>query len=142
MFEVELSINHRGCWGSEINVKFPNHQFSSVDCRWVRGQVVHILLARGDKSKFQSIIDYLTKRKDVSKIEILSQDEQSLYLRVITKRIKKVGHFSDIFFEHHCFPVAPTRFEKTSEIWTLGTAYKKNITNIYTQLKRKIFNKD
>jgi predicted DNA binding protein len=137
MYKVELDIYHRGCWGSEINVKFPNHQFSSVDCRWIRGQVVHILLARGNSLKFKKIIEYLKKRKDVLKLETLSEDNQSLYLRVLTKKNKKIGQFSDMFFEHNCFPIAPTKFLNKSEVWTLGTAKKKNITEVYDSLKKK-----
>jgi predicted DNA binding protein len=134
MYKVELEIQHKGCWGSEINLKFPNHQFSSVDCRWIRAQVVHILLVRGDSSKFIKIIEYLTKRKDVLKLETLSEDDQSLYVRVLTK---KIGQFSDLFFEHNCFPIAPTKFLNKSEVWTLGTAKKKNITKVYNSLKEK-----
>ncbi len=136
MHKVEFHIYHKTCWGSEISLKFPNHQLSSVDCRWVKGQVVHILLARGDLSDFKEIIAYLKKRKDVLKVEALSEDEQSLYLRVLTKKDKHRDQFSDMFFEHDCFPVLPTRFEEKYEVWTLGTAIKKNITKVYSELKK------
>src|SRR3989338_6202967 len=137
MHKVELSIHHRTCWGSEISSKFPYHQFSSVDCRWLKDQVVHILLARGDSSQFKMIIGYLNKRKDVMKVEFLSEDDQSIYLRVLTKKDEHTPQFSDLFFEHHCFPVLPTRFEGKYEVWTLGTAEKNNITDVYNLLKKK-----
>jgi len=136
MHKVELSIHHRTCWGSEISVNFPNHQFSSIDCRWIKNQVVHILLARGDPSKFKKIMEYLKKRKDVLKAELLSEDHQSLYLRVLTKKDKHTPQFSDLFFEHDCFPVVPIRFEGKYEVWTLGTADKRNITGVYNLLKK------
>ena len=137
MHKIELHTHHKTCWGSEISLKVPQHTFSSVDCRWVKNQVVHILLARGDSILFKKIIEYLKKRKDVLKVELLSEDNQSLYLRVLTKKDKMTTQFSDLFFEHHCFPVAPTRFEGKYEVWTLGTAEKKNITAIYHLLKEK-----
>ncbi len=137
MYKVELSINHRTCWGSEINIKFPNHQFSSVDCRWIKNNVVHILLVRGDYHNFKDIIEYLRKRKDVVKFEILSEDDQSIYIRVLTKKDKHSTQFSDLFFEHDCFPVVPTRFEGKYEVWTLGAAEKKNITEVYNLIKNK-----
>lgn len=137
MHKVKLHIYHRTCWGSEISIKFPDHQFSSVDCRWIKDQVVHILLARGDSSQFKKISEYLNKRKDVLKVEYLSEDNQSLYLRVLTKKDKPTPQFSDLFFEHHCFPVLPTKFEGKYEVWTLGTAEKRNITDVYNLLKDK-----
>jgi len=137
MYKVELEIYHRTCWGSEISLTFPSHQFSSVDCRWVKNQVVHILLARGEPSQFSKIIEYLKNRLDVSKVELLSEDEQCLYLRVLTKKNKHATQFSDVFFEHHCFPVVPTRFEGKFEVWTLGTSVKKNITDVYNFLKER-----
>ena len=137
MHKVELDIYHRTCWGSEINVKFPNHQFASVDCRWIKNQVVHILLARGDSSKFKKIVEYLRRRKDVLKVEHLSEDDQSLYLRVFTRKDKHTSQFSDLFFNHNCFPIIPTRFEGKYEVWTLGTAVKKNIADVFNALKKK-----
>ena len=137
MFKVEFEIYHQTCWGSEINLKFPKQQFSSVDCRWIKNQVAHILLVRGDLSQFSNIIEYLKKRPDVVRIEVLSQDHQSLYLRVLTKKDKRITQFSDIFFEHGCFAVVPTRFEGKYEVWTLGTAVKKNITELYHLLKKR-----
>ena len=44
------------------------------------------MLVRGEKLTFKSIIKYLKKRKDVLDVEDLSEDEQSLYLRVLTKK--------------------------------------------------------
>ncbi len=136
MYKVELKIYHKTCWGSEIGLKFPQYRLSSVDCRWIKNQVVHILLARGDPANFTRIIQYLEQRKDVSKVEVLSEDDQSLYLRVLTTRNKRRTQFSDFFFEHNCFPVVPTRFEGKYELWTLGTADKKNITVVYNLLKK------
>jgi hypothetical protein len=58
----------------------------------------------------KNIITYLKNRKDVSKVDVLSQDEDELLLRVSTKRLKEIGQFSDIFFQNDCFPIAPTKF--------------------------------
>ncbi len=137
MYKVELRIFHKGCWGSDINLAFPKHKFSSVDCRWINNKVAHIVHARGDQSKFAAIQGYLKKRKDVLKIEALSCDIENLYLRVLTKKQEKTGQFSDMFFAHHCFPLIPTRFEGRSEVWTLGSAKKENITKVYSELKKK-----
>jgi predicted DNA binding protein len=137
MHIAELDILHKGCWGSEIGIQFPEHKFSSIDCRWVKGEVVHILEAKGSREEFKQIIRYLRGRSDVSRVEILAERKEDLHLRITTKKTKNTGQFSDIFFEHDCFPVAPTRFEKSSELWTLGAASKKNILTVYALLKRK-----
>ena len=136
MFKVQLQIHHKTCWGSEISSVFPNHDLSSIDCRWVRGQVAHLLLARGSSSDFEKLIAYLKRREDVVKVEQISKDENSLYLRVLSKKDTKINQFSDFFFEHDCFPIAPTRFEGKYEVWTLGTQEKKNIATIYKMLKK------
>lgn len=70
------------------------------------------------------------------KVEPLSEDEQSLYLRVLTKKDKKNPQFSDLFFNHDCFPIAPTRFESRYEVWTLGAASKNDIAKVYNSLRR------
>ncbi len=137
MHKVELKIHHRTCWGSEISVKFPEYKFCSVDCRWVGSKVAHILLARGGLKKFRKITEYLEKRKDVLKAETLSEDDQGIYIRIITKKDRRTSQFSDLFFSHECFPAAPTRFEGKYEIWTLGTADRKNIAAVYNYLRKR-----
>ncbi|MDD9953605.1 MAG: helix-turn-helix domain-containing protein [Candidatus Woesearchaeota archaeon] len=136
MFKAQFHIYHKTCWGSAISIQFPEHEFSSVDCRWVKQRVAHILLARGAADTFNDIVHYLKKRTDVTKVEMLSKDEHTIYIRVVTKKDRHTSQFSDIFFAHECFPVVPTRFEGKYEIWTLGTAVKKNITAVYTDLKQ------
>lgn len=136
MFKVQFQIYHKTCWGSEIHTVFPQHELSSIDCRWVKGQVAHLLLARGNSNDFERIISYLKKRKDVVKVEEISRDDTSLYLRVLSRKDNTTKQFSDFFFEHDCFPIAPTRFEGKYEVWTLGTPDKKNISEIYTMLKK------
>ncbi|MBI2572529.1 helix-turn-helix domain-containing protein [Candidatus Woesearchaeota archaeon] len=135
MFKVQFAITHEGCWGSEIHTKFPQYEFSSIDCRWVKGNVAHILLVRGNQKEFPVIVQYLRKRRDVVEVEELSQDDQSLHLRVTSRKNRIMEQFSDMFFENNCFPLASTRFEKNKEIWTLGSAHKENITKVYEQLK-------
>lgn len=137
MFKVKFKIFHKGCWGSEINLKFPLLKFSSIDCRWIENKVVHILFAKGDSKYFKEITQYLTKRKDVTRVETLSETKDELYLRVLTKDVKQIGHFSNVFFNHGCFPVAPVKFEKEFEIWELGTSDQRNIMKLYSILKKK-----
>jgi len=136
MLKVELQILHKGCWGSDIHLKFPKFKFSSIDCRWVKGRVAHLLQAEGNSEQYPKIITYLKKRKDVSCVETISKDNSTLHLRILTKESKKVKHFSNIFFKHNCFPVLPTIFRDKYEIWTLGTSVKNNITKIYELLKK------
>ncbi len=137
MLKTVLRIHHKSCWGSEINLRFPMHKFSSIDCRWIKGKVAHIVLAAGNSSYFDKIMKYLKDRRDVKSVELLSRTNSEMYVRVITEKDKRYTQFSDIFFKDNCFPVAPTRFEDKYEIWTLGTSEKKNIANIYTFLKKK-----
>jgi predicted DNA binding protein len=137
MFKIQFKIYHKGCWGSEINLKFPAISFESVDCRWIKGEVAHILLSRGDYSQFGKIISYLNKRKNVTKVEVISKDKETMYLHVLTKKETKTGQFSDMFFQNKCFQIAPTQFKSKFEIWTLGTTKKKFITKIYNELKKK-----
>lgn len=137
MFKVQLEIHHKGCWGSDINIHFPNFEFSSIDCRWIKNKVAHILVARGNQNYFEDIINYLQNRKDVSKVEVLEKNEKILYLRTITKKDKKIGQFSDIFFRLHCFPVAPVYFKGKHEIWTLSSVDKTNFYKIYIILRNK-----
>ncbi len=137
MFKIRLEIYHKGCWGSEIGVKFPDLEISSVDCRWVKGQVAHLVRALGNAEQFQKVFNYLKNRKDVISAEIVSKSKNELHVRTITKAKVKQGQFSNIFFQNHCFPVAPTRFEKKYEVWTLGTAKRANLTKIYNLIKNK-----
>ena len=137
MLKIVLQIYHKGCWGSEINLKFPSVKFSSIDCRWINGKVAHILLAIGGSNYFDNILSYLKARKDVKKVELLSRTKDEMYLRILTEKDKRYWQFSDIFFKNNCFTAAPTRFENKYEVWTLGTAEKKNITKVYNYLKKK-----
>lgn len=141
MYVLELEIHHKGCWGSEINLRFPRHGFSSIDCRWVKRNVIHIVQVVGNPAEFHEITKYLQRRGDVSRVEVLSTTKSILLLRVLTKKTKAAGQFSDIFFDHHCFPVAPTRFVNTSEIWTLGAANKKHLMSAYEVIKKRHFAK-
>ncbi len=135
MFKIQFAILHEGCWGSAIHQEFPSYQFSSIDCRWIKERVAHILLARGEPEKFKEIMEYLKRRQDVLGVEYLHEDDHSLHLRVITR--SEGGQFSDLFFDHDCFPIMPTRFEKDKEIWTLGTAKKENIAKVHELLAQK-----
>lgn len=137
MYILELDVHHEGCWGSEIGVRFPGHHFSSVDCRWIGRHVAHALQVTGDGKKFADIVRYLQRRADVSKVETLSKGKTRLHLRVLTRKTAKSGQFSDTFFAHGCFPIAPTRFVKTSEIWVLGSATKKNLLAVAKTLNEK-----
>ena len=137
MLKIILQIHHKSCWGSEINLKFPIIKFSSIDCRWIKGKVAHILLAAGDSSSFDKIVKYLKDRRDVKSVELLSKTSSEMYVRVITKKDNRYSQFSDIFFKNNCFTAAPTRFEDKYEVWTLGTSEKKNIAKIYSFLKKK-----
>jgi len=142
MFAVEFAIYHKGCWGSEISLKFPNHRFSSIDCRWVKGNVAHILVAdlikaEGEERTFEQIKQYLKQKKHVQTAEIISQDKQKVLIRTLTKHSKKHQQFSDIFFNNHLFPIAPIQFEGKYEHWTLASTTKANITAVYTILKKK-----
>ena len=136
MFKVELRIVHKTCWGSDISLKFTHNSFSSVDCRSLEKEVVHIVHCKGDPSQFKDIIAYFKKRKDVQKTELLSYDAENVYIRVRTTKNKEYDQFSHLFFLHHLFPIAPTRFVGNEEIWSLGTADKKNITTVYNILKK------
>ncbi len=86
---------------------------------------------------FDTIITYFKKRKDVLKVEVLSKDVKKIHIRTITKQDKKHEQFSNIFFQNHCFPLAATQFQGKYEIWTLGTADRKNFTTVYNKLKKK-----
>ena len=136
MFKAIFKINHQGCWGSEISLKFPNYKFSSIDVRWIGDNVAHILKVIGKSEKFDLIFDYLKKRKDVTNIEVLSRNNEELYLRTITKSSNSHPSFSNKFFEMGCFPAAPTRFEKEYEVWTLGTKEKSSIKRAFEKIRK------
>ncbi len=137
MYKIEFSIKHVGCWGSEISVLFPSFDFSSIDCRWVKNRVAHLLLARGPKMQFSEISFYLSKRKDVSSVAVLSVDDSSICFRVLTRKTLETKQFSDVFFNYGCFPLAPTQFKDGFEVWTLGSADKKNLSKTAFWLKKR-----
>jgi predicted DNA binding protein len=137
MFKAVLEVYHKGCWGSEINLKFPDVEFSSVDVRWVDSKVAHIVKATGSKRYFSDIIKYLKSQKDVKSIEILSRSDSDIYLRILTVNSTKHPSFSNMFFDNGCFPACPTRFSGKYEVWTLGSAKKDNIAKAYSTLKKR-----
>ena len=108
-----------------------------MDSRWLKDNIAEILCVRGNSEEFKLIKEYLHKRKDTTKIELLSQNQDSMYLRVLTKNKQEFTQFSNLFYQNNCFPFAPTRFEKNEEIWTLATAEKKNITTVYELIRKK-----
>ncbi len=79
---------------------------------------------------------YLQSRSDVLTLEKLSESTNRLYLRVSAKKDEHTSQFSDMFFEHACFLIAPTRFEEKHEIWTLGSSNRENISLVYEKLKK------
>lgn len=137
MFKAEIRIEHDGCWGSDVSLRFPHHDFTSVDCRWVGGQVAHLVKVQGEPSAFKDVARYFRRRRDVSQTAELSHDADTMYLRVLTRRLKNVGQFSDAFFKNHCFTVSPTGFVGREEIWTLGSANKKNLAVVIKILRGK-----
>ncbi len=142
MYKVQFNIEHKGCWGSDIHIKFPEMKFSSVDVRWVKGKVAHVLVAdvleaKGSSARFKEVIAYLKKNEYVKKVEPISEDKDKIYLRTLTRHTDKHEQFSDIFFDNNLFPVAPVKFIGKHEQWTLATAEKKNITKVYEYVKKK-----
>ena len=120
MFKVEFDILHKGCWGSEISLQFPHANFSSVDVRWVQGDVAHLLVAEvlkaeGKGEQLKDIVPFLKKDKYVARVEVLHEEENKIYVRTLTKHTEKHKQFSNIFFDNHLFPIAPVRFEKGYE---------------------------
>ncbi len=142
MYKVQFNIQHKDCWGSEISKKFPQLKFASVDVRWVKGKVAHILVAdllkvEGNTKEFNKVIEYLKKRKWVTKVEIISKSKGKVHIRTLTQHNPKHEQFSDLFFNNNLFMVAPVKFEEGYEKWFLATADKKNIAAVYNQLKKK-----
>lgn len=136
MHKAVFEINHIGCWGSNIGLKFPNFDFSSIDVRWIKDSVAHILKATGNTKNFDEIIKYLKEHQGVQEVEILSKDNE-LYLRTLTKDNAHHPSFSNMFFENSCFPVEPTKFENKYEVWTLGSSNRNNLTKVYNKIKEK-----
>ncbi len=137
MFKAILEVYHKGCWGSEINLKFKNQECSSIDVRWIGKSVVHIVKCSGDKKEFQNILRYIQEKTDVKNSEVLSITDHELYIRVSTKNNPKHPCFSNMFFEKHCFPIAPTQFIGKYEVWTLGSAKKESVHKVYQTLKKR-----
>ncbi len=142
MYKVKFNIIHKGCWGSEISQKFPEMKFSSMDVRWVRSNVAHILVAdlleaKGDCGRFQAIIDYLRRKKGVKTVETIIRDKQKIYIRTLTQHSPQHQQFSNLFFDNHLFMAAPVRFEDGYEKWCLATVDKKNIEKVYAILQKK-----
>jgi predicted DNA binding protein len=137
MFKAVLKINHKGCWGSEIGLKYPENEFSSIDVRWINESVAHILKICGKKENFKKIHDYLNKRKDIINIEILSKTDEELYIRTVTRNVSSHPSFSNNFFELGCFPISPTIFNDRFEIWTIGSYDRDSLTNAYEMIKSK-----
>lgn len=137
MYKVVFDIHHKTCFGSDINLKFSNHEFSSVDCRWIKNTVAHLLKVEGDHATFPSILLYLQQRLDVLRVEPLSRNKNTIFLRAITKKDDKYFPFSDFFSEHGLDPLSPTKFIEKYERWTLGSAKKTNITKVYQLLKKR-----
>jgi len=142
MFKVQFEIVHKTCWGSEISNKFPDLKFSSVDVRWVKSNVAHLLVAdtikaEGDTKRFEEIIKYLKNRKDIKVVETISKDNHQIHLRTLTEHSPKHQQFSDLFFDNHLFMTGPVKFQEGYEKWTLATTQKKNIERVYNKLKKK-----
>ncbi|MDP2717237.1 MAG: helix-turn-helix domain-containing protein [Candidatus Micrarchaeota archaeon] len=137
MFQAEFSIEHAGCWGSDVSLVFPQSAFSSVDCRWVGGKVAHIVRVDGPAESFDAVLAYFRKRKDVPRVDELSRDGAHLFLRVLTRKTPTLSHFSDVFFENHCFTAAPTRFQGAREVWSLAASAKENLAAVHVYLKKR-----
>ena len=134
MYKAIFEIYHKGCWGSDIGLQFSDIKFYSIDVRWVKGKVAHIVKATGNNTRFDEIINYYKNRKEVNLIEELSRSDEEIYIRTITDNNPEHPSFSNMFFEKNCFPIEPTRFVNKYEIWTLGSAKKTNLTNVFNKL--------
>ncbi len=136
MYSVQFKIIHDGCWGSQINLKFPKHSFASIDCHWSTKEVRHLLRVRGDSKEFTRIKTFLKNFQDVISVKVVSENEQNMYLHIPSKGKTKFGQFSDVFFENGLFPTAAVQFVGNEEIWTLGSTDKKSITKVHTHLEK------
>lgn len=135
MHKAIFEIYHKGCWGSDIGVKFPHHSHSSIDVRWINNSVAHIVKSLGDKNEFSKIVDYLKNQSDVTSAEVLSESENEVYIRTLTKSNPDHPSFSHKFFENNCFTISPTKFKDKYEVWTLGSSSRKNLTKAYDLVK-------
>lgn len=90
----------------------------------------------GPPEFFDAVLAYFKKRGDVSRVEELSRGE-ALFLRVLTKATRNLEHFSDVFFDNHCFSAAPTRFEGLFEVWTLASSEKQNLARVLAHLQKR-----
>lgn len=136
MYKLEFDIFHKGCWGSDISLHYPKLKFSLIDTRWINKDISEILLVQGDNKEFNKVIGFFKKRKDILKINKISGDKENLFLYILTKDIKKIHNFSNIFFENNFFPVSPIKLEQGYEKWVLGTSDKLKIEKIYDLLEK------
>jgi hypothetical protein len=96
MFKIKLEIFHEGCWGSEIGLKFPSFEILSVDCRWIKDHVAHLVRAQGDSKQFPKVFTYLKNRKDVISAEMENKSKNEVHIRTITNA--KVKQVQSTFF--------------------------------------------
>ena len=113
MYKAIFEIYHKGCWGSSIGLKFPEYEFYSIDVRWIKGSVAHIIKSVGDPKQFDTIINYLKNHNDVKSIDILSRSESEIYMRSVTLNSSDHPNFSHNFFENNLIlSIVPTINEK------------------------------
>lgn len=136
MFTIKFKIYHKTCWGSTINIEFPNHKFSSIDCRWVKKSISHLVKIEGDSKYFEDIEIYLKNREDTTEVHKVSVNENILFLKVLTIEDDSHDQFSNQFFENNCFMVEPTQFIDKFEFWTFASISKENITSVYSKLSK------
>lgn len=136
MFSLKIKVHHIGCWGSDISLKFPKYLFSSIDSREINKTISHMLKVQAKNIEEEKINQYFRNRDDIISFEKISEDENILFLKIITKNDECHKNFSHKIYNSNCFVNTPTLFQEEFEIWTINSTNKETLKEIHNQIAK------
>ena len=135
MFKAKLKISHKGCWAMKLSEKFPDVSFKLNNCLYFEDHTIGIVSARGDSKHFKDIVKLLKSFSIVKKIEIVDEGKDYIYLRLHTYEEEKYETITYYVLKNNCFVLDAVSFKEGSEIWTVGSDDRENISKLYNGLQ-------
>lgn len=133
MFKAKFRIKHKGCWGPPLSQAFPAFKFLIPwNIRFKDGSVGDMLHVSGEPSKLDNVVKFLESYKTIRQVEIMERGQDYLILNVVTDSDKSI---SKKIYDSKCFIISPIEFDGPDEFWTIGSASREHLNDLFQKLK-------
>lgn len=133
MYKIVFDIIHKDCWATALSKEFPEYKILLSNF-YLRSpeSVVDYFYIEGDRTAFPAILAHIRASEYTSDIKIVDEGEDYLFLQITTTR--KLVMPAQIF-KNDCVVLEATKMTGGHEFWTIGSAARKNLLDLYEDFK-------